>query len=88
MPLREIVQFPIFTQDLEMYRRNYPEMDTVYLAMTVSLIDNPFEGKPLEVFPDFRIYLTRPSDNTPAFYVMYSYDTEHIYLHAIRKVEF
>jgi len=87
VPHREIVQDPRFTQDFEMYRQNYPEMDDIYRAMTLSLQDNPFEGKPLETFPDFRTYLTHPHGNVPVFHVLYSYDTEHIYLYAISTVK-
>lgn len=88
VPPREIVQFPIFTQDFEMYRQNYPEMDDIYHAIVLSLLDNPFEGKPLETFPDFRTHLTKLIGSAPAFNVMYSYDTEHIYLYAITTVKF
>ncbi|MBL8118776.1 MAG: hypothetical protein JNJ78_14685 [Anaerolineae bacterium] len=89
MPLRDVVQDPRFRQDFEMYRRNYPEMGVIYAAMIEVLQERPTSGVvAMETFPDFRIYLTDPVDDTPAFNVMYSYDVNNIYLHAITTVKF
>ena len=89
MPLREIVQDSLFTQDFEMYRRNYSEMDHIYAAMVRDIQEQPSIGVVLnETFWDYRVYLTQLVGNAPAFNVMYRYDTEHIYLYSIKKLDF
>ncbi len=89
MPLRDIVQDTRFTQDFDMYRQNYPEMDDIYAAMIEVLQERPATGVvAMETFRDFRIYLTDPVGDSPAFNVMYSFDVDNIYLHAITSVKF
>jgi hypothetical protein len=89
VPLRDIVQDPRFTHDFEMYRQNYPEIEDIYAAMIEVLQDRPAAGVvAMEIFRDFRIYLTDPVGDSPAFNVMYSYDVNNIYLHAITTVKF
>lgn len=58
-------------------------MDAIYATFVEALQAKPSTGVVWETFPDFRIYLTDPFGDAPAFNVLYSYDTEHIYLHAI-----
>ena len=88
MPLRKIVELPNFKQDLEMFRQNYPEMDDIYEAAIEDLLDNPFDGKQSNTLSDLRSYLTHPVGDAPTFWIYYSYDLEHIYMHQIRKVDF
>lgn len=82
---REIVQDSIFTQDFEMYRQNYPEMDNVYALAVRDLQEQPSIGIVMsETFWDFRVYLTQPRDTVPAFNILYRFDTERIYFYSIK----
>ena len=71
-----------------MFRQNYPEMDYIYEASIEGLLDNPFDGKASNTLSDLRSYLTYPIGDTPTFWIYYSYDLDHIYMHSIRKVDF
>ena len=49
-------------------------------------------GTPLKTPPDFRVYSTEPiadiDGETQGFYFVYTYNLDHIYMHAIGKVDF
>ena len=63
-------------------------MDEIYRESISVLLDKPSVGEPIGAAPDLRYYLTYPTDDTPGFWITYEYDTEHIYLHSITKVNF
>jgi hypothetical protein len=70
-----------------MYRQNYPQMDQIYRDAKAVLQDKPSEGWIISPGLDFRRYLTYATDDTPGFYIYYTYDNEHIYMHQIKKVD-
>jgi hypothetical protein len=83
MYLRDIVQEPRYGQDLDDLRRFYPEMDQVQASIGWELSRDPRAGEPREYAPDFHLFLTGEAGDTPAFYILYSYDTDKVYLHTI-----
>lgn len=85
---RDVVQLPKFAQYFEMYRRNYPEMDEVYRDSVAVLLDKPSTGNLIGIASDLRLYMTLPTDQTPAFWITYDYDIDNLYLYAITKVSF
>ena len=87
MSLREVVEAPNFKNDLDMYRRNYPEIDTIYDETKSIRRDRPYDGESIEAGSGFWHYLTFATDDTPGFWIYYSYDIDHIYISQIRKVE-
>jgi hypothetical protein len=92
MPLRDIIESTAFKLDLEMYQRNYPDLEQVYEAIKEILLDKPSIGTPLKIPRDFRVYTTEPVADidgvTQGFYVVYRYDLNHIYMEEIGKVDF
>jgi hypothetical protein len=87
MSLRTVIEEPRFTQDIDGFRRKYPRIDEVHLAITWILARTPFAGTPLEVAPDFRVFETTAVGDTPAFWVLYTFDHEKVYLHSIEPVK-
>jgi hypothetical protein len=83
MYLRDVVEEPRFTQDLDSYRPLYDHMDDVHQAITWTLSRDPRVADPLEHFPDFRRFITTAIGDTPAFWVLYSFDETRVYLHSL-----
>jgi hypothetical protein len=86
MYLRDVVEDPRFTQDLDSYRQLYANMDDVYQDITWTLSRHPRVGDPLPVAPDFRLYTTTAIGDTPAFWVLYTFDSDKVYLHSLQHV--
>lgn len=86
MYLRAIIEEPRFTQDIDSYRRLYSHIDDVHEDLTWVLSRDPRLGEPLAVAPDFRLYTTTAIGDTPAFWVLYTFDAERVYLHSIEPV--
>lgn len=80
---RQVVEQPRFTYDLDLYRNLYPRMDEVHAALAWTLSRNPRVGQPLGDFPDFWVFKTTPSYDTPSFRVLYEFTGESVILHAI-----
>jgi len=85
MPLRDVVEEKRFTQDLDAFRELYSNMDDVHQSITWTLSRDPRVGEPLEVAPDFRLFTTTPIGKTPAFWVLYTFDADCIYLHSLQE---
>lgn len=88
--LRTVVEEKNFAADLDGYRRVYSDIEEVYSNLSLLLAMNPRLGIPLVQAPDYHIYQTDPLGNAPSFWIMYTFDTERVYLHSIepvRKVE-
>lgn len=86
MYLRDVVEEPRFTQDIDFYRSRYPRIDDVHASVTWSLSRDPRLGSPLPVAPDFYVFETTPIGSTPAFWVLYTFDQNKVYLHSIEPV--
>jgi hypothetical protein len=83
MHLRDVVEEPRFTQDLDSYRRLYANMDAVHQDITWKLSRQPAIGIILPFAPDFRLFTTKSIGETPAFWVLYTFDEERVYLHSL-----
>jgi hypothetical protein len=87
MYLRDVVEEPRFAQDMDGYRRLYANMDYVYLDIAWRLSRDPRIGDSLDKAPDFRLYTTTAVGNMPAFWVLYTFDAERVYLHSIQRAD-
>lgn len=87
MSLRNVVEEPRFSQDIDGFRKIYARMDDVYIGIAWSLSHDPRIGEQLRVAPDFRLLTTTAVDDTPAFWVLYTFDTENVYLHSLEEVK-
>lgn len=86
MCLRGVVEEPRYSQDLDRFRRMYSLVDDVHEDLTWILSRHPREGKTLTFAPDFWLYTTTAIGDTPAFWILYTFDTERVYLHSIEPV--
>jgi hypothetical protein len=84
---RTVVEEPRFSQDLDGFRRIYEGMDDVYTAVAWALSRDPRLGEQLRVAPDFRVLTTTAAHDTPSFWILYTFDAEHVYLHSIEEVK-
>lgn len=84
--LRDVVEEPRFMQDLDSYRDLYPRIDEVHASISWELSHHPALGTPLSVAPDYRVFETNAVGDTPAFWVLYWFDTKKIYLCSIEPV--
>lgn len=74
--MREFVRpNPSFEEDLERLRETYPNIDRVYRAIYIQLLEYPEYGTPIPDKPHLRILLTTPIGNMPMFRVLYRYNT-------------
>ena len=86
MYLRDVVEEPRFIQDFDGYRQLYANMDDVHRDITWTLSRDPRVGDPLDKAPDFRLYTTTAIGDTPAFWVLYTFDAERVYLYSLQRV--
>jgi hypothetical protein len=86
MYLRDVVEEPRYAQDLDNYRRLFPEIDDLQIIIVWTLSRKPTSGEALAVAPDFRVFTTEPIANMPAFHILYSFDENFVYLHSLQKV--
>jgi hypothetical protein len=84
---RGAVEDPVFTLDLSYIRPTYPEIDDIIGKVAGELSEHPSIGTALEVAPDYRVYVTASTTKTPAFYILYKYDTKFVYLMSIHEVK-
>jgi hypothetical protein len=87
MYLRDVVEEPRYSEDLDHYRRLYSAIDDVQAIISWTLSRQPTIGQPLLVAPDFRVFTTSPFQDMPAFWVLYTFDTERVYLHSIQVAQ-
>jgi hypothetical protein len=87
MYLRDVVEEARYAQDLDNYRRLFPEIDDLQAIIVWILSRQPTSGEPLAVAPDFRVFTTEQTATMPAFHILYSFDENNVYLHSIQKVE-
>lgn len=85
MYLRDVVEEPRYTEDLDNYRRLYPEIDDVQAIISWTLSRQPTIGLPIPFASDFRLFGTTAFKNVPAFWILYSLDAERVYLHSIQR---
>jgi len=84
--LRDVVEEPRYTQDLESLRRQFPSLDEIHADLTWELSQHPTAGIPLPFASDFRLYTTTPTKDTHAFHILYTFDENKVYLHSIQSV--
>jgi len=84
--IRDIVEEKRFTQDLDNFRKIYARMDEVFYAFSWALAKDPRLGTSLEQAPDFWLFETTEAGDTPAFWVLYSFDQQKVHLHSIEPV--
>jgi hypothetical protein len=80
---RGVVPEPRYTQDFDDLCTLYPDLDEVQSHLESELSENPRAGEPLPFAPDFRLYTTAAVGATPAFDILYTFDTRQVYLHSI-----
>jgi hypothetical protein len=85
MSLRDVIEEPRFAQDLDAFRKIYSNMDDVHQSITWTLSRDPRIGDSLEVASDFRLFTTTAIGKTPAFWVLYTFDDEQVYLHSLQE---
>ena len=61
-------------------------MDEVYDSLTWDLSRNPRRDTALPKARDFYFFETNPTGNTPAFWVLYTFDENKVYIHSIEAV--
>jgi hypothetical protein len=83
---RGVVEETRFTEAAEAFRQRYSAFEDVLGRISWELARNPLMGLPLPGFPDFRVLTTEPLDDAPGFRVLYTFDTENVYLQAIELV--
>jgi hypothetical protein len=81
--LRDIVEEPRYSQDLDNFQHLYPDMDIVQGQIAWNLSKRPTVGNRLEFVPDFWIYETTATQDHPAFTVLYTFDENKVYLHSL-----
>jgi hypothetical protein len=86
LSIRTVIEEPQFSSDLDAYRRLHLGIDDVYLELTWLLATQPRIGETLYFAPDFRLYQTPPHGQTPAFWIMYTFDDNHVRLYSIQRV--
>jgi len=84
--LRDVVAESRFSQDLDNFREKYPQIDDVFMAVSWTLARDPRQGTPLPVAPDFYVFETTPIGNVPAFWILYNFDEQKVYLQSIEPV--
>ena len=85
MPLRTVIEEDRFTTDIDSFRRRYEGIDELHATVTYILAEYPRMGTPLRIAPDFYVYETLPVANTPAFWILYTFDDLHVYFHSIQQ---
>ena len=86
MPLRDVVEDEVFTEDIDNLRRLYGDaIDELHRGITWALSNDPRIGEPLPKARDYRIYTTTPIGNLPAFWVMYTFDAEKVTLVSLQE---
>lgn len=85
--LRDVVEEPRYSQDLDLLRRQFPSLDEIHADLTWELSLHPAVGQPIAFALDFRLYTTVPTNDTPAFHILYSFDKNKVYLHSIQPVQ-
>jgi hypothetical protein len=85
MSLRDVVEDPLFTEDLDNLRNVYSQIDDVHDGLTWALSNDPRIGVLIPQTHDYRLYITTATSTTPAFWVMYRFDAEKVYLYSIKE---
>jgi hypothetical protein len=83
MYLRDVVEKKHFSADFDQLRELHPQLEATHEWLTWALANNPRLGKLLEVAPDFRAVMTPALEDTPSFWVLYTFDADKVYLHSI-----
>jgi hypothetical protein len=84
--LRDVVEEPRFAQDIDGYQAKYAHIDALHEWVTGTLSENPRAGRPFKEAPDIRVLTTPPIEDVPAFWVVYTFDENKVYLLSIRLV--
>ncbi len=86
--LRDVVEEPHFTEEFDLLRKSYAEMDTVHAAITFALASDPRIGDILKSFPHptIRVLQTTPTDDVPLFLVLYRYTDKLVILLGIDRL--
>jgi hypothetical protein len=86
--LRDVIEEPHFTEEFDLLRKSYAEMDTVHAAITFALASDPRIGDTLKSFPHptIRVLQTSPTDTLPVFLVLYRYTDKLVILLGIDRL--
>lgn len=86
--LRSVIEDPSFTDEFDLLRNSYPEIDAVHVAITWTLANDPRIGTLIEGFPHptIRLFKTMPLGNIPSFLVLYRFTSDQIILLAIDEL--
>ncbi|HVU14773.1 MAG TPA: hypothetical protein VHD90_26035, partial [Phototrophicaceae bacterium] len=84
--LRGVIEEPRFTEDFDLFRQRYPDMDEIHRWITDQLGENPRLGEVLKQSPEYRTLVTLAVGKTPAFWVFYKFDERNVYLLSIEPV--
>jgi len=86
--LRDVVEEPHFTEEFDLLRLSYAEMDTVHAAITFALASDPRIGDSLKSFPHptIRVFQTHATHNLPIFVVLYRYTDKLVILLGIDRL--
>jgi hypothetical protein len=82
--LRGVIEDPLYQQDLDNFRRLYPEIDEVQRLLGNELSAHPTAGIPWAIAPDFRAYKTSAYRSVPPFWIVYRFDETTVTLLSIK----
>lgn len=85
--LRDVVEEERFTTDIDAIAQKNGRIYEVRDAVAWALSRDPRLGTPIEQATDFRVYETTPSGDIPAYWILYTFDTQKVYLHSIQEVQ-
>jgi hypothetical protein len=85
--IRTVIEETRFTNDLDNYRRLYPNVDKVYLEMTWLLATQPRVGEALDFAPDFWRYQTSAVGEVSPFWILYTFDDNHVWLQSMEPIK-
>jgi hypothetical protein len=80
--LRDVVEESNFTDEFDLLRSTYSQMDAVHAALTHTLGFDPRVGTVMQNFPHptIRLFKTTPIGDTPAFLILYRYTADQVIL--------
>jgi hypothetical protein len=85
--LRDVVEEPNFTDEFDLLRDTYPQLDAIFADLSWTLSSDPHIGVPVQGYPHpyIRLFITTPIQDTPAFQVLYRYTDDQVILLAIDR---
>ncbi len=80
--LRSVIEDPNFSDEFDLLRNVYPEMDAIHAHITWILANDPRIGALIEGYPGptLRLYKTTPIGEIPSFSVLYRFTADEVIL--------